>query len=412
MPCRYGDALSRYNRDGAFLHVHHLQLRNFRNYRELDIDLPTGNLLFLGDNAQGKSNLLEAVYLLATAKSARASADAEVIGWQAEAAPQPVARVAATVERRQGDVGLEVAIVGAAPSAVAAMQARRAGKRLRVNAIPRRAIDLVGQLRAVLFTADDLDIVNGSPAERRRYLDVTLSQIDRRYYASLQRYTRIVQQRNAALRRVKEGKASPDELPFWDESLAREGSVIVAGRLAACARLAPLAASAHRDLSGAAAEALELDYQPRLGEDWLRLLPERAEPAAAERIIAAALVAQRRREVAAGVSLVGPHRDDIVFSINGAPAAAYASRAQIRTATLALRLAEARLLEEDAGDPPVLLLDDILSELDERRRASVLESIAGADQAWFTATDAGALPDSFLSRTTVYRVQAGAITAA
>ncbi len=387
--------------------VRRLQIASFRTYQALDLTLDAGNLLFLGRNAQGKSNLLEAVHLLATAKSARTSVDSEVVSWQSEDEPR-IARVYGVVERRAGLVQLEAVIT--APATGLAGQASRAGKRLRVNGIPRRAIDLVGQLRAVLFTANDLDIVSGPPSERRRYLDAALTQRDRRYYAASQRYARVLQHRNAALRRVKDGLAGPEELVFWDEAMAREAAVIVRARLVACERLSALAADVHRELSGEAREELSLAYQARLGPEWERLLSSSAGEAEIEKLIATAVVAQRRRELAAGVSLLGPHRDDVALSIGGASAAAYGSRAQIRTAALALRLAEARLLAEDIDDPPVLLLDDIVSELDEGRRASVLKSIADFGQVWFTATDAHGLPDSFLSSAKVYTVDAGTIS--
>ena len=391
--------------------VRHLQLHNFRNYRESDLELGPGRQLILGDNAQGKSNLLEAVYLLATARSARAGLDGELIGRE-ETAPEqpPFARLQATVERRADSVGLEALVVGSA--AVGASATRRASKRLRVNGLPRRAIDFVGQLRAVLFTADDLEIVAGGPTGRRLYVDTAISQLDRAYYGALQRYGRIVQQRNATLRRIREGVAGPDELALWDGGLTKEGSFILAARLRTVDRLAELAEAAHRELSGDARESLQVAYEPRLGEEWRQLLPADRDPAALAPVFAAALAAQRRREIAAGVSLVGPHRDDLALTLNGVSAAAFASRAQVRTASLALRLAEARLIAEASNDSPVLLLDDIVSELDEKRRRSVLESIAGFEQVWFTATDTGLLPPDFVAGCTVHRVVAGALTAA
>jgi DNA replication and repair protein RecF len=389
------------------VYLRRLLLWNFRNYAELDLALASGRLLFLGDNAQGKSNLLEAVYLLAAGRSVRATADSEMIGWGGEAAPQPVARVAAEVERAAGALHLEVAIVGAAP---AGAQAARAGKRFRVNGVPRRLVDLIGQLKAVLFTASDIEIVLGAPAERRRFLDAMLSQQDARYHAASQRYARVLQQRNALLRRLKEGLAAPEELTFWDDSLAREGGVVLAARCRAAARLADLAAAAHARLSGRADESLALEYQPRLGDEWRGLLDSRASAEEARSVLAAALLGHRRREAAAGASLVGPHRDDLAVSINGQAAAAFASRAQARTAALALRLAEARLLEDATGDPPVVLLDDIASELDERRRRSVMEGIAPFQQVWFTASDAATLPPGFAADGGAYRVEAGRIT--
>ncbi|HLF08515.1 MAG TPA: DNA replication and repair protein RecF [Dehalococcoidia bacterium] len=398
--------------------LNHLRLTGFRNYRHLDLALPPGNLLFLGDNAQGKSNLLEAVYLLASGRSARAGNDSELIGWHTEggdealeaASDRPFARLEAAVERGEGSVHLETIIAG--PSALPTGSGR-AGKRFRVNGIPRRAVDFVGQLRAVLFTADDLEIVSGPPAARRSYFDAALSQLDRGYYAALQRYTRIMQQRNATLRRIREGMAGLDELALWDDSFCREGATIIAGRQNAVRRLATLAAEAHTELAGAANETLSISYQPQLGGDeWRNLLPVSASPATVQPLFSAALAGQRRRETAAGISLVGPHRDDVSLQLNGTDLAAFGSRAQIRTAALALRLAEARLFLAESSDPPVLLLDDVISELDERRRASVLSGVSGFDQVWFTATSGAWLPPDFLVSCRTFHVASGQVTEA
>jgi DNA replication and repair protein RecF len=388
------------------LHVRRLQLSGFRNYHALDLELPPGALLFTGDNAQGKSNLLEAVALLATAKSSRAGQDAEMIGWDVEGGLQAFARVHAEVERRQGAVALEAIIAG--PTAPPAPPSR-GGKRLRVNGIARRAVDFVGQLRAVQFTADDLDIVSGPPSNRRAFLDAALGQADRGYYAALQRYGRILQQRNATLRRIKEGVAGLDELSLWDEGFSREGATIVAARARAIQRLGDLAAESHVRLSGSALELLELGYEPQLGGQWAGLLPQEATGVAVEQRFAAALAGQRRRETAAGLSLVGPHRDDVAVHLNGVAAASFGSRAQIRTAALSLRLAEAELLRGNGGESPVLLLDDILSEMDEARRTAVLDGLGGFDQVWITTTTGFALPGAFLERAKAYRVEAGSV---
>ena len=393
-----------------FVLLRHLQLTGFRNYRQLDLELPSGNLLFLGDNAQGKSNLLEAAYMLASGRSPRAGNDSELMAWQAESESQPFARLQATVERSAGSVQIEALVVGhsATPSG-----GSRAGKRFRVNGIPRRAVDFVGQLRAVLFTADDLDIVSGPPANRRGYLDAALSQLDRAYYAASHRYTRIMQQRNATLRRIREGIAGIDELTLWDGTFTQEGATIIAARQNAVRRLANLAAEAHLELSGGAAELLDIAYLPQLGDEWRGLVPADATPANVQPLFAAALVSQRRRETAAGISLVGPHRDDVAIKLDGVDLAAFGSRAQVRTAALSLRLAEARLFLAESADPPVLLLDDVISELDERRRASVLAGVSGFDQVWFTATTGSGLPPQFIASCKTYTVasrQAGETT--
>ncbi len=392
------------------MYVRRFQLTSFRTYRQLDLALEPGHLLFLGDNAQGKSNLLEALYLLASGRSVRAGHDAEMIAWGAEAETQPFARLQAGVERRDGALQLEALVVGPPVASSPAAQARaRGGKRYRVNGIPRRAVDFVGQLRAVLFTADDLEIISGPPANRRAFLDAALTQLDRAYYAALQRYGRIMQQRNATLRRIREGVAGPDELSLWDEGFSREGAAIITGRQNALRRLSVLASAAHASLSASSPESLALAYRPQLGDEWRGLLPEAPTVEAVQPLFAAALASQRRREMSAGISLVGPHRDDISILLNGVAASAFGSRAQIRTAALAIRLAEAELLRAAADDPPVLLLDDIVSEMDEKRRDSVLTSLSGFDQVWFTATSGSYLPPAFLADCTTYTVVSGSV---
>ncbi len=400
------------------MRVRSLSLTNFRNYRHLELSLPGGALLFVGENAQGKSNLLEALYLLATTRSVRATSDGELIHQGAVEGEAPVARLAASVERRSGTVELEIAIVGqtrgvAAASAGgqgASARAPAALKRLRVNKAVRRASDMVGQLAAVIFTSQDIEVVGGPPVLRRRFLDITLSQIDREYLRALQRYQRTMTQRNALLRRLQEGAAHPDELAFWDGEQAKEGGRIVAGRASAVVELASLAAEAHRALTDGR-EELALTYQPQLGSGWDGA---RAASAGADELSAAlveALAANRRRDVAAGVSLLGPHRDDLLFLLDGQPAAAFASRGQQRTAALALRLAEARFLLARSGERPVLLLDDVLSELDEKRRRCVEGAADGFDQVLITSTEADSLDRQSWSQAPVYRVQDGRIEA-
>jgi DNA replication and repair protein RecF len=384
--------------------IRHLTLANFRNYRRQELILPQGPVLLLGDNAQGKSNLLEAVFLLATTRSERAQTDGELIHWDALDEPQPVARVVAQVERRDGPLELEVIVVGRPRAGGAARVA--ASKRLRVNGVARRQIDVVGRLTAVFFSTDDLELIGGAPAERRRYLDVTLSQLDPTYLRALQRYTKVVAQRNALLRRIQEGEADPDELAFWDQELARHGGMLMCQRAVAVHALAEHAAEAHRRVSGGL-EELAIAYRPRLeGWDGSRAS---AQPEALAAALRQALAAGRRRDIGAGVTLSGPHRDDLTFTLNGVAAASFASRGQRRTAALALRLAEARFMADRKGDLPVVLLDDVLSELDEGRRRAVLESLGEWDQLLITSTDADRFGEGLPASTAVFRVEAGRI---
>jgi DNA replication and repair protein RecF len=384
--------------------IRHLSLTHFRNYHKQEIDLSKGLTLLLGDNAQGKSNLLEAAFLLATTRSERATTDADLIDWAALKAAQPVARVAAQIERSDGPLELEVMIAGR--RSTSRTKTWTASKRLRVNGIPRRSIDMVGQLTAVLFTTGDLDLISGPPAGRRRYLDVTLSQLDPLYFRARQHYDKVITQRNALLRRIQSGDAKQSELDFWDEELARDGALLIYQRALAVDGLAVHARAAHKKLSGGIEDVL-IAYVPRLdGWDAKRVLKKHSDLADA---IVDAHRAGRSRDIGSGLTLSGPHRDDLTFTLNGVAAASFASRGQQRTAALSLRLAEATFMAERKGDLPVVLLDDMLSELDEARRHAVLESLGDWDQLIMTSADADRF-DEYLPRAAhVFRVRNGTI---
>ena len=366
------------------MHLRHLGLTNFRNYTRQELDLAPGAILLLGKNAQGKTNLLEAVFLLATGRSERADADADYIAWSNRDDMQPHARIVGTAQRASAEISVDVAVLGRSGA-----KGLAASKRFKLNGVPKRASDVIGAITAVLFTTDDMELVKGAPSGRRRYLDVMLSQVDHQYLRALQRYTKVITQRNALLKRIQEGSAKPAELAYWDEELARDGGAILTTRAAAVAQLAEAAAAKHARLSGER-EQFALAYAPRFCDAWP---PARIIEAGTDAVSGALLDklhTTHPRDIAAGVTLTGPHRDDLSMTLGGEPAAAFASRGQQRTAALALRLAEAQLLHARGGERPILLLDDVLSELDESRRASVLAAI-DADQVWITSPD----PDRF-----------------
>ena len=357
-------------------------------------------LLFKGENGQGKSNLLEAIYLLAIAKSARASTDRELVRKQSISA-DTYTRVAAEVDRNGDSVRLQVDfqsrlvetpereaadnVDGSSNGASITVQ-----KYFRVNGAPRRASGLIGQLNAVMFSADDLDLIYGSPAVRRRYLDIFISQLDSSYLRSLLRYQRVVQQRNHLLKSLRMGSSAPSEIDFWDEELIAEGSCIMAQRVVTVGRLSEVAGPIHRQLSGKR-EAMEVVYRPNV---------EVTGDASAEALaqdMRSAIEDGRQRETAQGVTISGPHRDDLQVLVDGMDVAAYASRGQARTAVLAMKLAEADYLREQRGHEPVILLDDVLSELDAGRRAQVLERLSVYQQTFITTTDLGSMETRFLS---------------
>lgn len=390
------------------MYLTHLGLTNYRNYAALELDLAPGVLVFLGENAQGKTNLLESIALLATTRAPRAGSDIELIRWAAlQEEGQAVARVAGSARRRHGEVEVEIAIAALRMAIPGNGQGQRTGKRLRVNGVPRRASETVGQVAAVLFTAQDIELLTGAPSLRRRYLDITISQVDAPYLHALQRYSRILLQRNSLLRRLQEGLGRPDQLAFWDQELVREAASIFTTRATALASLAGQAAEFHQSLSDGR-ESLSITYLPQLppGLDITCF----SLPAAGlrERLLEQ-IHPRQRQEIAAGASLYGPHRDDVAFAVNGVSVGSYGSRAQQRTAALALRLAEMRYIEAQSGDDPILLLDDILSELDERRRRSVL-AVLRADQVLVTATEADRLSAELLASARRYHVEQGRVT--
>jgi DNA replication and repair protein RecF len=384
-----------------------ISLSNYRNYAHLDLSVPAGMVLIAGENAQGKTNLLEAIYMLATTRSLRASNDVELIRRDSLTDPLAAARIIGTVERDGERTQIEVGIARREQERTGVTQTAHATKRLRVNGIPQRAASVVGRLLAVFFTSMDIDLVTGPPSGRRRYLDITLSQVDHGYLRALQRYNRIVQQRNSLLRQIDEGRAGAEQLQPWDDELIAHGATVVTGRARALARLHEHAAVLHTHLSDDR-EHLAISYQPQLGGDAPGDI-ELTDVAAVREQFERALERRRAREIAAGVSLIGPHRDDLGFSLDGQPAATFGSRAQQRTVALALRLAEARLLKERSGDAPILLLDDILSELDERRRHAVLDTLTGTEQALITTADLDRFGGAFLTEATIFSVSAGSI---
>ncbi|MCZ2109979.1 MAG: DNA replication/repair protein RecF [Dehalococcoidia bacterium] len=379
-----------------------LQIANYRNYGRVGLKLDRGLNLFIGDNAQGKSNLLEAIYLLSTLRSSRASNDADLVRRELLHTEFPVARLSCEVERSAGNLQLEVAIVGRSTDA-----SHRAGKRVRVNGVPKRASDAVGQLAAVLFTTLDIDIVAGPPLMRRRYLDMMISQVDRGYLRAMQRYAKVLQQRNSLLKRIQAREASSSELNFWDQELAHAGGIIALARADALGHIA-VQAEFQMDRLSDSAERLEVVYRPSLGGLDEADIPIDETEWTARMLRAYANL--RPREIGAGATLIGPHRDDVEIAINGMAADSFASRAQQRTAALSLRLAEASYLRRALGDDPIVLLDDVLSELDARRRRGVLEFIDSFQQTIVTTADPDRLRDIMTRASGRYIVRSGTIT--
>ncbi len=403
-----------------------LQLENFRNYGKLDLSFDAPVTLVQGRNGQGKTNLLEAVYYLATSKSRHARTEREVVNRAAADEPIPYGRIRGEVMRTEQSTTLEILFTRRNDRLNFTKQAR-------VNGAPRRSMDLIGHLRAVLFLPEDLTLISGSPSERRRYIDVALCQIDRVYCQALSRYQKVVTQRNSLLRQLQEqGQVdSPSvaaRLSFWDEQLVEHGTRVLTRRHRFLADLAPIAGSVHAELTQQQ-EALGLLYLPSFNTglysdgDYLRL--RESEEVRAEELTLteadAEIIGQRFRErlevrrgveLKAGSSLYGPHRDELVFTVNGWNLRTYGSRGQQRTGALALKLAELQAMAEATGEKPILLLDDVMSELDAQRRAALLDALTDVRQGIVTTTDWGQFSAEFQQGAQRLQIEAGVATAA
>ncbi len=392
-----------------------LELTNLRNYSHLELELGPGLTLLHGNNAQGKTNLLEAVFYLATARSPHASVERELIRWGAATEPIPFARVAAEIARRAQDpVKLEIVLVQTAEENQA--PSSRVTKRIKVNGINRRALDLAGQVNVVLFLPEDLDLVFGSPGARRRYLDTTLSQIDPRYNRLLSQYGQVLEQRNALLRDFRERPFDADQLGTWDDKLVETGTYIVSRRAQAVADYNLLARDIHPRLTQKG-EQLKIVYQPTVPLEGplpdhqlaLGLDPSVAPVDGVSHQFRRQLHFMRQRELGAGMTLIGPHRDDLRFFVDGVDMITYASRGQGRTIALSLKLVERELMRAETGEEPILLLDDVMSELDKPRRRALSRLIQDASQAIVTCTDVEDFAEELLAHARVLEVVEGRI---
>ena len=362
--------------------VRSISIQGLRSYTSLDAAFGGGPQLIVGPNAAGKTTLLEAIVLLAWGRSHRTSADGELVRWGSELA---------RVEGIAGGETIEVALVRP-PGATGAR------KRIRVNGVARRAAGLVGLLRTVVFAPEEMLLVVGSPGLRRAALDQLATQRSAAYGRDLTAYGRTLQQRNSLLRAIREEQASRDELRFWDASFLDAGGAIVAERLRLLADLAEPLARAHAEIAPeeAGAARLTLPYVTNAPA----LPGESPRDALARRLADTA-----DKEVWNGSTLVGPHRDDVVFELSGRDMSGFASRGQQRTAILAFKLAELDLLTAQDGRPPLLLLDDVFSELDPERRSHLVRRIAELPQTFVTTTTLDDLDQALVRAATAWAIE-------
>ena len=399
--------------------VRHLSLTNFRLYARLELDLPPGLTIILGDNAQGKTSLLEAIYFLATSHSPHTSADRQIIRWGAEEdGPYPYAALKAQLQRSDGGQNrahtLEIVVQKG--------ELNRLKKEIKIDRMSKRGIDLVGQLNVVLFLPGDVDLVSGAPALRREFLDAALSQVDADYVRARDQYEKALAQRNALLKQAFDRKIDPDELAIWDDQLVPAGVKIALLRRKAIADLSRHATPIHRELSNGL-EYLQIAYQPNfdpaapaaLNTSFQMGLEMSAPPNGIngkelEQAFRNALAERQREEFARGVTLVGPHRDEMRFLANGMDLGDYGSRGQQRTSVLALKLAQVAWMRERTNEEPVLLLDEVLAELDPHRRRCLLARIGGSHQTLVTTTDLNRFDGEFVQAAKVMTVRGGIVS--
>src|SRR5579883_610550 len=390
------------------MHVRHLSLLNFRNYEHLELDLDARVTVVYGDNAQGKSNLLEAFFYLATTRSFRARSDRDLLGWRVPNDPFGFTRIAARLERSGEPLEIEIVLREEPRAAEDGASSAALVKRIRLNDVPRRAIDVIGVVTAVMFSPEDLELVAGSPAARRRYLDVMISQIDRAYCRSLAQYNRVVLQRNHLLRAVRDHGAQLDQMRFWDEQLVGTGAYVITRRLETISLLGAAARRFYTELGGG--EQLDIGYRSSVHRAGFAA--DSGEAPSCEMVARAfqeRLAEMRPREIMLGMSLLGPHRDDLTFQIGGRDLGVFGSRGQQRSAALALKLAEAEHLHAQTGERPILLLDDVLSELDPSRRERVLAAVRSEQQVLLTTTDPTVFPGALLGEAAWLHVKQGRV---
>jgi len=358
-------------------------LEDFRSYEERRIDLAPGVTAFVGPNGAGKTNILEAVHLIARGESSRAGDDAEMIRWGA-----PLARVSVDACRADERNRLEVTLF--AP----AVDVRRRPRRYTADGAPRRSDDVVGTIAVVAFFPEDTDLLASAPSARRRYLDAMVAQVDRSHRADTRAYANVLTQRNALLRAGRdEEPVSETEIAFWDTELVRLATSISLRRESAVRELRP----AFR----VAAAALGADPVPDVayaGQVQGSTVEERSE--GYRRLIAE----KRDRERWRATTLVGPHREDLAVATGERPLPTFASRGEQRSAVLALKLAEAEWIHAHVGEPPIFLLDDVLSELDTAHREALCRAIPDGAQALLTAAVLTSIPETLRRRATVTEI--------
>ena len=393
----------------------HLSLTNFRSFARLDMDIPRRVVLLTGSNAQGKTSVLEAVYFLAAFTSFQTHADRQLVNFIEAKKEQAVGRLVAEYTRGPAKHRLEVRLVLEAVGATG----QRLRKEILLDGVKRPLSEVIGHFNAVIFVPQMAQIIEGGPEERRRYLNLALAQTVPGYAHLLSEYGQALTQRNALLKLLAERGGDQSQLDYWDETITRSGATIILRRIEAVHEIEKLAARIHRDLTHEA-EVLRIHYQPAYdplpppdGQIAMPLKTTVQRNGFSEEDIrqgyAAALKANRAEEIRRGVTVLGPHRDELRFLANGIDLSDFGSRGQVRTTLLALKLGEIEWMKSRTGQWPVLLLDEVLAELDTQRRLDLLAYLDKIEQAIMTTTDLKLFSPDFVEKAEKWEVSSGMV---
>ena len=367
-----------------------LQLTNFRNYRRLTLDLPPGPSVIVGGNGQGKTNLVDALHILASTQSLRPGPEASWVKFDAPAA-EGFARLRANLESASGACEVEMIVARTRPDEGEDSGVRR---RARVDGVLTRLADLPGRLLAVSFAPADLNLWTGAPSGRRRWLDLAVAQVDPTYTAHLTTYENLLTRRNALLRRLQGGLGRPAEIDFWDDRISQPAVAVTRARVGFVARARAPVSTGFDAMQGGA--RLDVAYRAStlgLGTGGVR----------------AALRQRRDRDIQRGTTGLGPHRDDVEARLDGRVLAHVGSRGQLRLAALALKLGQHAVARDQRGETAILLLDDIAAELDPAHRRLLIDQLPDDAQVLVTTADPGLLNETMFGQAARYRVVAGEI---
>lgn len=367
--------------------IEQLKLNNFRNYDDLNITFHNKVNVIIGENAQGKTNLMEAIYLLAFTKSHRTTREKDLIQWD-----KSFAKVEGTIQKRNQSMPLEITISSK-------------GKKAKWNRLEQKRLsDYIGALNVVMFAPEDLTLVKGSPQNRRRFIDMELGQIQPTYIYHLGQYQKILKQRNHLLKQMQKGKQQDETiLSVLTEQLIEHAAIILEKRFNFLELLRKWSTPVHSQISRGE-EKLEIEYKPTI---------EVLETANKEKIEITYLQEFQKiktKEIDRGTTLIGPHRDDLIFLINGRDVQTYGSQGQQRTTALSIKLAEIELIKSEIHEYPILLLDDVLSELDDYRQSHLLNTIQGKVQTFVTTTSVDGIHHDTLQKADLFHVHHGMVT--